>query len=388
MATKSIVSYQPKTGLPVGLLDSLAPGKIEDFITNAFCWILSNTAFDACFLDYLSEEGLSMPALDREALRWETQTSFPRGEGMWPVRPDMTCSDGKRGIVFEHKVWSWLREDQLGDYRNHAPPPFNEAPVVLITAYPGQHQQKPDLKLCWHHIHELLEKWLQLQSDSHDPVVHFVVEDFRHLLERRGLGPMDRLEQKVIKGYFLVADFHENLKKMMWAVLGKEWPDTAERQVDNQWGRLGFQVRGERKDTTTWNPGLFVGVLLDGWDHCTKPVDRNRGPDACVILNLGEDLHPAAAVPAYQQLVTYLKSEKFPDGWTFYDHAGDENVISERYGAHRGPNPWHPFHIRCPLVEVLAGAQKAEEQINQFYKDAHEVVRLVLEHPSLKKSWT
>ncbi len=78
--------------------------------------------------------------------------------------------------------------------------------------------------------------------------------------------------------------------------------------------------------------------------------------------------------------MTYLKSEKFPDGWTFYDHAGDKKV--------RKPNPWHPFHIRCPLVEVLDGAQEPEEQINQFYKDAHEVVRLVLEHPSLKKSWT
>ena len=52
------------------------------------------------------------------------------------------------------------------------------------------------------------------------------------------------------------------------------------------------------------------------------------------------------------------------------------------------PNPWHPFHIRCPLVAVLNGAQNAEEQIIQFYNDAHDVVRLVLEHPSLKESWT
>ncbi len=379
MTTTSSASYRLKTGLAPGLLDSLAPGKIEDFITNAFCWILSNTGFDECFLDYLSEEGLSMSALDREALRWETQTSFPRGEGMWPVRPDMTCSDGKRGIVFEHKVWSWLREDQLGDYRNHAPPPFNEAPVVLITAYPGQHQQKPDLKLCWHHIHELLEKWLRLQSDSHDPVVHFVVEDFRHLLERRGLGPMDRLEQKVIEGYFLVADFHENLKKMMWAVSGQEWPCTVERKVVDKWGRLGFQVRG-KSGGTGWDPGLFVGVLLDGSDHCTEPVDRNRGPDACVVLSLDEDLHPAPAVPAYRKLVAYLKSVSFPDGWTFYDHLGDEKV--------REPNQWHPFHIRCPLVEVLAGARNAEEQISKFYNDTNETVRLVLEHPSLKEPWT
>ena len=61
--TTTSSAYRLKTGLAPGLLDSLAPGKIEDFITNAFCWILSNTGFDARFLDYLSEEGLSLPAL-------------------------------------------------------------------------------------------------------------------------------------------------------------------------------------------------------------------------------------------------------------------------------------------------------------------------------------
>ena len=77
--------------------------------------------------------------------------------------------------------------------------------------------------------------------------------------------------------------------------------------------------------------------------------------------------------------MTYLKSVKFPDGWTFYDHAGDEKVPEK--------NHWHPFHIRCPLVEVLNGAENAEEQITRFYNDTHDVVRLVLEHPSLKEPW-
>ena len=222
MTTTFSASYRQKTGLAPGLLDYLAPGKIENFITNAFCWILSNTGFDECFLDYLCEEGLSVPALDRRTLRWSSQTSFPRGGDERPVRPDMTCSDGERGIVFEHKAWHWLREGQLADYRNHAPPSFKGAPVVLITAHPGQHQQEPDLKLCWYQIHELLERWLELQSDRHDPVEHFVVEEFQTLLERRGLGPMDRLEQKVIESYFLGVDFVKNLEKMMWAVSGQE----------------------------------------------------------------------------------------------------------------------------------------------------------------------
>jgi hypothetical protein len=137
--------------------------------------------------------------------------------------------------------------------------------MVLITAHRGQHQQEPDLGLCWYQIHELLGEWLQLQSESYDPVVHFVVEDFQTLLKRKGLGPMHKLEQKAIESHFLVADLHENLEKMMWAVLGKEWPDTAERQVDNQWGRRGFQVRASGKMRPLGTPACSsVFSWMDG----------------------------------------------------------------------------------------------------------------------------
>ena len=77
------------------LLDALAPGRVEDFITNAFCWLLSNTVCGKCFIDYLGSLGsgdFKLPELDGNNLRWETQTQFPRGDG-YPVRPDMTCTD-------------------------------------------------------------------------------------------------------------------------------------------------------------------------------------------------------------------------------------------------------------------------------------------------------
>ena len=139
--------------------------------------------------------------------------------------------------------------------------------MVLITAHPGQHQQEPDLKLCWYQIHKLLGEWLQLQSD---PVVKWVVENFQTLLEMRGLGPMNMLERKAIENYFLVTDLNENMEKMMRAVSGRDWPDSAERNVKEEWGRLGFQVRGE-SDGTGWDPGLFVGVVLDSSEYGMDP---------------------------------------------------------------------------------------------------------------------
>ena len=86
--------------------------------------------------------------------------------------------------------------------------------------------------------------------------------------------------------------------------------------------------------------------------------------------------------------MTSLESEeeRLPPGWKLYHHAKDKEVITERYGPHKGPNPWHPFHIRCPLVDVLDGAETAEDQVKRFYEDAHEVVELMW--PYVEEDWT
>lgn len=360
------------------LLDALAPGRVEDFITNAFCWLLSNTGFGSCFLKHLGSEGLELrePLLENPV--WEVQTQFAR-EGERPVRPDMTCidTDGKHGIIFEHKAWSDLHDGQLENYREHGEGPFREAPIVLITAHPGQHGEGSDLRLCWYQIHGWLEEYLKTDQD---PVVSFVARNFCTLLKKRGLGPMEPLRDEVLRNYFSVKKLPEILQSAMRVVSGGEWPEKAERDVRQQWGRLGFHVRGQWRNVGTWNPGVFVGVLLDGWDHCTRPVCPEKGPDACVILSVPPELQPATKSPFYCQFVTDLKSAKegLPPGWELYHHAKDDGVIKERYGAHKGPNPWHPFHVRRPLIDVLDGAGTAEAQADRFYADARRVVDLVL----------
>ena len=208
-----------------------------------------------------------------------------------------------------------------------------------------------------------------------DPVVAFVCRNFCTLLDRKGLGPMKPLRDEDIRNYFDVRELLDNLPITMQAVSGREWRgDVVNRTVSERWGRVGFDLRGK------WNPGVFVGVMLDGRNHRTSPLCLKKGPDACVILDVDKNLHPATKICAYQRLETELKSKKkteyLPEGWKLYNHARDE----------KSRNPWHPYHIRCPLIDVLAGTETAEAQVDKFYEDAHKVVELIW--PYVEEDWT
>ena len=73
---------------------------------------------------------------------------------------------------------------------------------------------------------------------------------------------------------------------------GKTWPSGAERKLDCDHGRIGFHIRGAW-DAECWNPGVFVGVLLDGTDTRAEIHDPEHG-DAVVLLCLHERYHAAA----------------------------------------------------------------------------------------------
>ena len=191
----------------------------------------------------------------------------------------------------------------------------------------------------------------------------------------------------------LLASLHGEFLELssLWSVMVNvarcDWRSGHVEDVGYKYGRLGFSAHGSR-DASTWTPGVFVGILMNGWDHCTKPMDPDLGPDACVILDVDQGLHPISNHSQYQQLAADMAQLQFPGTWQFYDHLNDEWVKAERYGAHGGPNPWHPVHIRCPLAKVLAGAHTAGEKVTRFYEDAYKIVTTILDHPSLQRPWT
>ncbi len=165
--------------METGLLESLrkyrprqSKDPLENFITEAFGWILSNHKnFSAFFLEEISSR-LQVKGLDYSNCEWNTQYNF---DGVYP---DMVCISNDIAIIFENKTWSDLHKDQIKNYRDYAAKHFKENKVVLITATKYQHAQEYDLALCWSDIYELISKWSNKNND-----IPFIFDDFLKLLK-------------------------------------------------------------------------------------------------------------------------------------------------------------------------------------------------------------
>ena len=119
-----------------------------------------------------------------------------------------------------------------------------------------------------------------------------------------------------------------------------------------------------------WRPGIFLGVLLDPSGHKVGASRPELGPDFCLIL----DFHMEAGTPGREE---YLESPEFTalrkrlgqdSGlWSFVDQLHD-----------RRGNPWHPLHLRRPLVEVMHGTNCFEGQVDRYEATAREALELLL----------
>ena len=104
---------------------------LENFMTEAFAWLLRrNTGFSMHWLESLNEqfddgEKFMLPTED---VLWSTQENF---DGKYP---DMVASWSQTRIIFEHKVWADLHENQLSNYRSYADKQSWDYRLILITA--------------------------------------------------------------------------------------------------------------------------------------------------------------------------------------------------------------------------------------------------------------
>ena len=161
-----------------GLLESLKKHRLENFITEAFAWILKNHSdFSKYFVVWImAKPNMELPEIDEKDCKWITQYN------LYGVFPDMVCLSNKNAIVFEHKVNADLSDNQLQKYKDCAAKKFgnSKVKVVLITAKSSQHSQNPDLALCWYDIYNLIDDWLQKNTDA---VAKFIFKDFLKLLK-------------------------------------------------------------------------------------------------------------------------------------------------------------------------------------------------------------
>ena len=364
---------------------------LENFITEGFAWILNKYSdFGEFFLQYL-EKKLDW-SIGNYKCEWLTQENF---DGKFP---DMVChfNGENKAIIFEHKTWSHLHKNQLATYKEYAKENFDDYRIVLITATPQQHEQDPDLALCWSDICNLIKK-----SDNSE----LLIKDFQQLLKSVGLGPPAPISHSLTQYYYeaidlkkninnLITDFKKNINNLTERVKGredqdKEWKKMIkkdydlsipiQRGKDDYYGRIGIELLAW-EDKSGHGPGnIFVGVLLDGEDHRTEPSDRVKGPDFCLIIGSFSysllDLYNTKE--EYKKLVKELskKVAQLNDGWKFYNHLDD----------HNDPNKHHPIHIRKPMLDVFFGTKSCEDQEQRFYEVASKLIKLVAKEESF---WT
>ena len=354
---------------------------LENFITEGFAWILNEyPEFGKFFLQDLKEK--LKWSIGYDDCEWRTQENFG---GKYP---DMVCyfNEEKRAIVFEHKTQRrGLHDKQLVNYRDYADQEFADHRIVLITATQQQHEQDPDLALCWSDIYNLISNWEERGNNE------LLIKDFQQLLKSVGLGPPAPISHTAIQYYHEIMDLPKNIRDLVTRVKvredqKKEWKEIikkdyalfspTQRGKDDYWGRIGIELLAW-EDESGHGPGnIFVGIMVDGKDHKIEPIDPVKGPDFCLIIGSFSysllDLYNTKE--EYKKLVTVLEKKvaQLNDGWEFYNHLDD----------HNDPNKHHPIHIRKPMLDVFCGTESCEDQEQRFYEVASKLIKLVAEEES------
>ena len=224
---------------------------LENFITEGFAWILNEYPdFGKYFLKYLENE------LNKRGQKW----SFGNYDCEWRTQekfggkqPDMVChfNGENKAIVFEHKTWSPLHGEQLVNYKDFANQEFADHRIVLITATRQQHQQDPDLALCWPEIYGLISNWEESGNSE------FLINDFQQLLKSLGLGPPAPISHTSIRYYYKTWKLETNIIKLIERVKGREdekreWEKILkkdyelstplQRGKDHFYGRIGIEL--------------------------------------------------------------------------------------------------------------------------------------------------
>ena len=373
------------------LLTRLAPGGgVENFITNALCWLLERTDFEARFLDQLAEADKGNLLEIGKGSRWTTHENFILDGAV--KQPDMVCrsadtNDANTGLIFEHKVDADLHPGQLNDYRLVGEQEFGESRfrLILITARESQLGQNPDCHLLWRQIHEWLSAWLAEDHEEHvDEVTQFVSRSFLRLLEEKGLGPMEPITRQQLQAIPRAVEGERRIRTLAnsvaehpcWQKLrskADEIENEIEKEMKFRWGRYGLYLLGGKAEGT-WKPGIFVGVMRDSRDHGPPSVNEQEGsgPVACLIIDVNRKKHAKYEYSQQFSNLVHALKEHWPG-----NKAEDWRVHREGVHGKKG-NLWHPVAIHKPLEAVLGNACSGDHQVDSFVKEVGRIAKEVI----------
>lgn len=360
----SLRQYRPREGR-----DSL-----ENFITEVFAWLLRNSSgISEAVLARLQRampevEGFDLPR-DSEDVEWSTQAR------LGSRRPDMQVTWPGMALIFEHKVWSGLRDAQITGYRELACQKFyaSEVRVVAITASRHQHSEAADANLCWSDIHKTLEQYL---DEVEEATERFHIENFLALLAHEGLQPAAPIAHEAIRYFPTAGKLPQQLEKAFTPLAARDWPVEVGYQAEMQrmrWGRIGIEfLRTDAK--RKWSPGIFIGCVLDGSDHlinhCIEDTVKLQ-----LILDFSKGLHGHyPSMDSYRALKATLAEISQETRWTFYDHREEQQV-----------NTYHPLYLETPLLEILRGSKTMEEQRERIFTAAFQALEMLQHGGNLRR---
>jgi hypothetical protein len=143
-------------------------------------------------------------------------------------------------------------------------------------------------------------------------------------------------------------DWTDTVQRLAWP-----WDDVspildARKNGTPRWGRQGINV-----GSSSWKPGLFLGTLVYGKDHCVDLLDPEGGADLAVILDVGrkagkEGLNGDSFMSQPELIALKERLKTSASRFQFID-------------ASARPNRWHPIHLRLPLAQVWADVEDTPE---------------------------
>lgn len=349
-------SYRPRRGRE----------SIEDFITEAFAWLLeTNPAFATSFLNLVCQElernDQSIAPMTGEGTAWNTQ------ESSQDCRFDMVARDTDTLLVFEHKAYAAATNSQIKRYIEQTTriAEGRETRVVMITANRTQWRENAaNACLCWKDVYHLIDHFVGAEgvgSTANEPL-----KDVQQLLAYHGLGPDEPVSQQAVQVYPVarhldrqLRDLFQHLGRLDWSFLNGIEPGRDE----SRFGRVGLGFREAK--TKAWAPGLLVVSVLDGNDlRIDEQLDT--GLKVHVVLSFEPCLHATyRAMTAYLKLMDLLRDYADTTDWEF-DNQRDRS---------KKPNKYHPLLMSFPLLDLLRSQATIAEQAESVYA----VVRPLLE---------
>lgn len=353
---------------------------IENFITEAFAWLLRHDSeVQHCVLELIKSKRTDHDVISFELeneLQISTQVNF---NGLYP---DMQLTSKAHGwtLVFEHKVWSELHHNQLDGYRDYAKQHFSRFALVLITARSSQHQQRPDIALCWHEIAKKING-----LGNHDEKQAWLRQEFISLLDAQGLLDITPINPLSLNYYHEVKKVDGQLTSICKAAMNHSWALVSNKtvtfelakKVRSAWGRIGLEFVSPPSNSTDylpWEPGLFCGFFIHG-DDVNFKEEMRAGPLAAVTLSIDSSLHDKLHHSKhYAALVNELQDKLGQQPiWTLSDRSKVANS-----------NQWHPIIIHCPISHFYKTNLTLDRQEQSFVEQMNQIQQHFADCPSFQ----